>query len=85
MHAVARLQKEKGVMVCLVSFPNKQRETARWQLGKIRYMAANLGVPYYDLNAQIAKDEPIEFSDAVHMRCKYALRMAATIYKALHE
>lgn len=85
MHAVARLQKEKGVMVCLVSFPNKQRETARWQLEKIRYMAATLGVPYYDLNAQIAKDEPIEFSDEVHMRCKYALRMAATIYKALHE
>lgn len=85
MQALARLQKEKGVRVCLVVFPNRQRETNKYQLEKICYLAASLGVPYYDLNAQIAKDEPIEFSDAVHMRCKYALRVAATIYKILHE
>lgn len=85
MQAVARLQREKGVKACLVSFPNRGRQTEAYKAEKLRYMAASLGIPYYDMNAQIAKDEPIEFSDIVHMRCKYALRVAATMYKELHK
>lgn len=84
LQSLARLQKEKGVKVTLVAFPTKSRKTNTHYLGKTRYAAAVLGVPYYDLNAQIPQEETIEFSDDVHMRCKYALRVAATLYKLVH-
>lgn len=84
LQSMVRLQKEKGVKLSLVAFPTRSRKTSAYQLVKMRYAAAVLGVPYYDLNAQIPQEEPIEFSDPVHIRCKYALRVAATLYGLVH-
>lgn len=84
LQLMARLQKEKGAQIYLVTFPSRSRVTNAIRLSKMRYAAAVLGVPYYDMNAQIPQDEPLEFSDAVHLRCKYALRVAATLYGLVH-
>ena len=77
-------KQEKAVRFCIAVFPNKARRTGAEMLRKTAHVASELGVPYYDLNAQIPAGEKIEFSDGIHMECQYAIRVAATLYEQMH-
>lgn len=84
LQAMQRLQREKGVQLCLAALPTRSRQTSRIRLEKMHYAAAALGVPCYDMNALIPRAEKIEFTLDGHMYCKYALRVAATLYGLVH-
>lgn len=85
LEMLCRLKTEKGMRLMLVNYPNAARKIWGGVGEKSHYVAQVLDVPFLDLNESMDKDIHIEFSDGIHMKCKYALRVAATLYQIMHQ